>query len=146
MNTKPSPRSNSVSVTFGGRKRKIHLNMLGIHRAMMHGYDVAQLDESGAVKAEEKDMTLEQKAKAYEATNRMLWIGLLPYDADITFEDMLMSISFSEMQTVQDALRKAVELQGGEAPDPIKRALRKKPATKKKSARTAEEMEKAFPE
>lgn len=97
-------KKNVVTAKIGSLgERKIHLNMWGLVLAEEHGFDIADLDldEDGA---KERKGNLRQMLE-------MLWIGMLPYDEDISIEEIGRSIGFADMPDVSAAFEKVVSRQ-----------------------------------
>lgn len=87
-----------VHVELGGEKRRVLLNLWGLVLAEEKGYDIADLE----VDAESAE---EVSGKARRMLD-YLWVGILPFEEDITREELGMQIGMGELPKLQEAFDK----------------------------------------
>jgi hypothetical protein len=99
--------SRAVEVDIGGENDdipdKVLLCLYGLTVAeSVHDFDIGEieLDEEAAERKGDLTQMLE-----------LLWIGMLPYNEDLTQKDVGMAVSFEDMEGLQDDFEKVVELQ-----------------------------------
>jgi hypothetical protein len=99
--------SRAVEVNIGGDNDdipdKVLLCLYGLTVAeSVHGFDIGEieLDEEAAERKGDLTQMLE-----------LLWIGMLPYNEDLTQKEVGMAVSFEDMEGLQDDFEKVVELQ-----------------------------------
>jgi len=99
--------SRAVEVSVGGDNDdipdKVLLCLYGLTVAeSVHDFDIGEieLDEEAAERKGDLTQMLE-----------LLWIGMLPYNEDLTQKDVGMAVSFEDMEGLQDDFEKVVELQ-----------------------------------
>jgi hypothetical protein len=99
--------SRAVEVDIGGDNDdipdKVLLCLYGLTVAeSVHDFDIGEieLDEEAAERKGDLTQMLE-----------LLWIGMLPYNEDLTQKDVGMAVSFEDMEGLQDDFEKVVELQ-----------------------------------
>jgi hypothetical protein len=99
--------SRAVEVDIGGDNddipNKVLLCLYGLTVAeSVHDFDIGEieLDEEAAERKGDLTQMLE-----------LLWIGMLPYNEDLTQKDVGMAVSFEDMEGLQDDFEKVVELQ-----------------------------------
>jgi hypothetical protein len=99
--------SRAVEVDIGGKNDdipdKVLLCLYGLTVAeSVHDFDIGEieLDEEAAERKGDLTQMLE-----------LLWIGMLPYNEDLTQKEVGMAVSFEDMEGLQDDFEKVVELQ-----------------------------------
>mgnify|MGYP000497581631 FL=1 len=99
--------SRAVEVNIGGDNddipNKVLLCLYGLTVAeSVHDFDIGEieLDEEAAERKGDLTQMLE-----------LLWIGMLPYNEDLTQKEVGMAVSFEDMEGLQDDFEKVVELQ-----------------------------------
>jgi len=99
--------SRAVEVDIGGENDsipdKVLLCLYGLTVAeSVHDFDIGEieLDEEAAERKGDLTQMLE-----------LLWIGMLPYNEDLTQKDVGMAVSFEDMEGLQNDFEKVVELQ-----------------------------------
>lgn len=99
--------SRAVEVDIGGANDeipgKVLLCLYGLTVAeSVHDFDIGEieLDEEAAERKGDLTQMLE-----------LLWIGMLPYNEDLTQKEVGMAVSFEDMEGLQDDFEKVVELQ-----------------------------------
>ena len=99
--------SRAVEVDIGGENDdipdKVLLCLYGLTVAeSVHDFDIGEieLDEEAAERKGDLTQMLE-----------LLWIGMLPYNEDLTQKEVGMAVSFEDMEGLQDDFEKVVELQ-----------------------------------
>jgi len=99
--------SRAVEVSVGGENDdipdKVLLCLYGLTVAeSVHDFDIGEieLDEEAADRKGDLTQMLE-----------LLWIGMLPYNEDLTQKEVGMAVSFEDMEGLQDDFEKVVELQ-----------------------------------
>ena len=99
--------SRAVEVNIGGDNDdipdKVLLCLYGLTVAeSVHDFDIGEieLDEEAAERKGDLTQMLE-----------LLWIGMLPYNEDLTQKEVGMAVSFEDMEGLQDDFEKVVELQ-----------------------------------
>jgi len=99
--------SRAVEVDIGGDNDdipdKVLLCLYGLTVAeSVHDFDIGEieLDEEAAERKGDLTQMLE-----------LLWIGMLPYNEDLTQKEVGMAVSFEDMEGLQDDFEKVVELQ-----------------------------------
>jgi len=99
--------SRAVEVDIGGGNDdipdKVLLCLYGLTVAeSVHDFDIGEieLDEEAAERKGDLTQMLE-----------LLWIGMLPYNEDLTQKEVGMAVSFEDMEGLQDDFEKVVELQ-----------------------------------
>jgi hypothetical protein len=99
--------SRAVEVSIGGDNddipNKVLLCLYGLTVAeSVHDFDIGEieLDEEAAERKGDLTQMLE-----------LLWIGMLPYNEDLTQKEVGMAVSFEDMEGLQDDFEKVVELQ-----------------------------------
>jgi len=99
--------SRAVEVSVGGENDdipdKVLLCLYGLTVAeSVHDFDIGEieLDEEAAERKGDLTQMLE-----------LLWIGMLPYNEDLTQKEVGMAVSFEDMEGLQDDFEKVVELQ-----------------------------------
>lgn len=99
--------SRAVEVDLGGENDdipdKVLLCLYGLTVAeSVHDFDIGEieLDEEAAERKGDLTQMLE-----------LLWIGMLPYNEDLTQKEVGMAVSFEDMEGLQDDFEKVVELQ-----------------------------------
>jgi hypothetical protein len=99
--------SRAVEVDIGGENddipEKVLLCLYGLTVAeSVHDFDIGEieLDEEAAERKGDLTQMLE-----------LLWIGMLPYNEDLTQKEVGMAVSFEDMEGLQEDFEKVVELQ-----------------------------------
>jgi hypothetical protein len=99
--------SRAVEVDIGAEDDdipgKVLLCLYGLTVAeSVHDFDIGEieLDEEAAERKGDLTQMLE-----------LLWIGMLPYNEDLTQKEVGMAVSFEDMEGLQDAFEKVVTLQ-----------------------------------
>ena len=92
-----------VHVEIGGETRRVLLNLWGLCLAEERGFEVSELD-LGEEEAQERKGDLQQMLD-------MLWVGMLPFNEDLTRRELGMQVGFEDMAGLEEAFSKIVSRQ-----------------------------------
>ena len=99
----PDQFPREVTITVGGEERRILICLWGLKLAEEKGYDVSSLD-----------VDPEELSGERGATGQMidlLWIGMLPFDEDLTRREVGMMLTLGDLAKAEDAINKIVSRQ-----------------------------------
>ena len=87
-----------VHVEIGGETRRVLLNLWGLCLAEERGFNVEEL-ELDEEEAKERKGDLQQMLD-------MLWVGMLPFNEDLTRKELGMQVGFEDMPNINAAFDK----------------------------------------
>jgi len=87
-----------VHIELGGETRRVLLNLWGLVLAEEKGFDVADLEVDA-------DSAEEVSGKATKMLD-YLWVGMLPFNEDLTRKELGMEIGMGELPKIQEAFDK----------------------------------------
>ena len=87
-----------VHVEIGGETRRVLLNLWGLCLAEERGFEVGEL-ELDEEEAQERKGDLQQMLD-------MLWVGMLPFNEDLTRKELGMQVGFEDMPNINAAFDK----------------------------------------
>lgn len=97
-------KDKAVAVTIGGTEHKVRLSLWGLILAEEeHGYDISDLDL-------DKDGAESRKGNLRRMLE-LLWIGMLPFEPDLTLSALGQQVGFGDMAALTEAFNKVVKLQ-----------------------------------
>jgi len=96
-----------VHVDIAGETRRVYVNLWGLILAEEKGYDIGQL-------ALDEEEAKEQATSGLKNALDLLWIGMLPFNEDLTRRDLGMQIPVSDLEKLEDPINQIMSRQFGD--------------------------------
>jgi hypothetical protein len=93
--------SREVRATISGEECRILINLKGLILAGEHGFDIEDLEVEG-----EEDLEELPTGKRLEVLARYMWVGMLPFEEDLAFDDLLMRVTLGDLPAMTEAFQK----------------------------------------
>lgn len=96
-----------VHVEIGGEVRRVYVNLWGLILAEEKGYDIGQL-------ALDEEEAKEQATSGLKNALDLLWIGMLPFNEDLTRKELGMQIPPSDLEKLEGPINQIMSRQFGD--------------------------------
>lgn len=91
-----------VRVEIGGEERRVLLCLYGLMLAEQKGYDISEI---------ELDEEAEQRKGNVGQMLDLLWIGMLPFNEDLSKKELGMQIGFGDLEKLEEPFQEMIDKQ-----------------------------------